>query len=96
MITEHPITKERVRGFYVFVCREKGLLIKNAPKKKVFYYQRQDTSCSHRPYFSGEEALKTMKTLSGRGFDVLAYTDGSAGPEELNLNEMKDLYDKTL
>ena len=70
--TANPITGEHCRGFLVFFAKGKRRTI--ADVARTLCYERRDTLGSHRPYFSGEEALDVMRTLHGRGFDALAYT----------------------
>lgn len=93
MLTEHPITREKVRGFIVVVSKDKNKKLKDSNRKNTFKYERKQSSCSHRPYFSGEEALKTMKELDRRGFDTIAYTEANGVEDNINLEEMKSLYD---
>jgi hypothetical protein len=71
-------TGETVRGFEVFVPR-KG--------RKTLVYGRGQTSTP----LTGQEAISCMETLTQRGFEPMARTDGYA-EEWLTLNEMREVF----
>lgn len=89
--TYHPITRKSQRGFVIFVSKERGVKVADTKRRNVFYYQREDMSNSHYPYFSGKEAIELMTDIEKRGFDTLAYTAANGIEENISLNELKEL-----
>ena len=87
LVTYHPVTRERRRGYLVIVGSDRGKTV--AESKKTMYYERKDGG--HYPYLDGYEAIDIMESLKKRGFDTVAYTNGFGIEENLSLDEMLEV-----
>ena len=80
MIARTVVSNDICRGYMVIVSKTKGQLFDVAEKAK---------NLMSYPIANGTTSIKTMKTLSGRGFDVRAITSGFGVVEYLTLSEME-------
>ena len=85
-----PNYLQSVRGFAVLFTHPKWKL-----SSSLFYRKRGKVfslPCSGCLLYTGEEALKVMKSYASRGFEVAAKTETNNEVEELTLGEMEEMF----